>query len=354
MVKNCFRKVIYIIAALSLFGIISGCARNITDKEAQSALGESKSDLPVVIGFSQVGAESDWRTANTEAIKESFSEDNGYELLFDDAQQKQTNQITAIRSFIQQEADYIILAPVTETGWETVLEEAKDARIPVILIDRRVDVSDDDLYSCWIGSDFELEGRKVCSWLENYINSIGFSPNDIHIVDIQGTIGSSAQIGRTKGFEDCAALFGWDVVAMAEGDFTRSKGKEAMFNILRNYNDVNVVYCENDNEALGVIDALEASGKTPGIDIKNGEVLVLSFDGVNTEAREKLVSGKIACIGQCNPYTGDRVELIIRNLMDGVEPYKYQYVEEELFSGYEGIKEIMVGGKKYDVSIVKE
>ena len=354
MDKKSVRKVIYIIAVLSLFGVLCGCKRGSADKEAQSALIEDKGKSPVVIGFSQVGAESDWRSANTIAIKDAFTPAKGYELIYEDAQQKQINQITAIRSFIQQEVDFIILAPVTETGWETVLEEAKEARIPVILIDRRVDVSDESLYSCWIGSDFEMEGRKVCSWLENYINSIGFSPQDVHIVNIQGTIGSSAQIGRTKGFEDSAKLFGWDVVAKAEGDFTRSKGKEAMFDILRTYNDVNVVYCENDNEALGVIDALEASGKTPGIDIANGEVLVLSFDGVNKEAREKLSEGKIACIGQCNCYTGDRVELIIRNLLDGEEPYKYQYVEEELFSGYDRIKEIMVGGKKYKVTVIEE
>ena len=125
------------------------------------AVGVAAADDTITVGFSQVGAESDWRTANTESMKSTFSEENGYELIFDDAQQKQENQLTAIRNFIQQEVDYILLAPVTETGWDTVLQEAKDADIPVIIVDRMVDVSDDSLYTTWIGTDSLLEGRKA-------------------------------------------------------------------------------------------------------------------------------------------------------------------------------------------------
>ena len=127
----------------------------------------------ITVGFSQVGAESDWRTANTESMKSTFSEENGYELIFDDAQQKQENQLTAIRNFIQQEVDYIVLAPVTETGWDTVLQEAKDAGIPVIIVDRMVDVSDDSLYTAWVGSNFKLEGQKAMTWLDAYLEAKG-------------------------------------------------------------------------------------------------------------------------------------------------------------------------------------
>ena len=130
-------------------------------------------DDTITVGFSQVGAESDWRTANTESMKSTFSEDNGYELIFDDAQQKQENQLTAIRNFIQQEVDYIVLAPVTETGWDTVLQEAKDAGIPVIIVDRMVDVSDDSLYTAWVGSNFKLEGQKAMAWLDAYLEAKG-------------------------------------------------------------------------------------------------------------------------------------------------------------------------------------
>ena len=166
------------------------------------AVGVAAADDTITVGFSQVGAESDWRTANTESMKSTFSEENGYELIFDDAQQKQENQLTAIRNFIQQEVDYILLAPVTETGWDTVLQEAKDAGIPVIIVDRMVDVSDDSLYTAWVGSNFKLEGQKAMAWLDAYLEAKGRGDEEINLVDIQGTIGASAQIGRTEGFDE--------------------------------------------------------------------------------------------------------------------------------------------------------
>ena len=149
------------------------------------AVGVAAADDTITVGFSQVGAESDWRTANTESMKSTFSEENGYELIFDDAQQKQENQLTAIRNFIQQEVDYIVLAPVTETGWDTVLQEAKDADIPVIIVDRMVDVSDDSLYTAWVGSNFKLEGQKAMAWLDAYLEAKGRGDEEINLVDIQ-------------------------------------------------------------------------------------------------------------------------------------------------------------------------
>ena len=172
-----------------------------TEAASEAASGETEAagntgDV-ITVGFSQAGAESDWRTANSESMKSTFSTENGYNLIFDDAQQKQENQITAIRNFIQQEVDYIVLAPVTETGWDTVLQEAKDAGIPVIIVDRMVDVSDDSLYTTWIGTDSLLEGRKAAEWLNAYTTAKGIDAKDVNIVDIQGTIGSTAQIGRS-------------------------------------------------------------------------------------------------------------------------------------------------------------
>lgn len=190
-------------------------------------------------------------------MKSTFSKDNGYELIFDDAQQKQENQITAIRNFIQQEVDYIVLAPVTETGWDTVLQEAKDAAIPVIIVDRMVDVSDDSLYTAWVGSNFELEGKKASAWLKAYADAKGMK--EINIVDIQGTIGASAQIGRTKGLADAVEANGWNLLAAQTGEFTQAKGQEVMESMLKQYDNINVVYCENDNEAFGAIDAIEAA-----------------------------------------------------------------------------------------------
>ena len=194
-------------------------------------------DDTITVGFSQVGAESDWRTANTESMKSTFSEDNGYELIFDDAQQKQENQLTAIRNFIQQDVDYIVLAPVTETGWDTVLKEAKDADIPVIIVDRMIDVSDDSLYTAWVGSNFKMEGQKACEWLNAYAEAKGMK--EVNIAHIQGTIGASAQIGRTEGLEEAAKEYGWNIVAQQTGEFTQAKGQEVMESMLKQHDNIN-------------------------------------------------------------------------------------------------------------------
>ena len=291
------------------------------------AVGVAAADDTITVGFSQVGAESDWRTANTESMKSTFSEENGYELIFDDAQQKQENQLTAIRNFIQQEVDYILLAPVTETGWDTVLQEAKDADIPVIIVDRMVDVSDDSLYTTWIGTDSLLEGRKAAEWLNAYTTAKGIDAKDVNIVDIQGTIGSTAQIGRSKGLEEGVDNYGWNLLAQQSGEFTQAKGQEVMESMLKQYDNINVVYCENDNEAFGAIDAIEAAGKTVGSDIANGEIMVISFDTTNAGLTDTL-AGKITCDVECNPLHGPRAEELIKALEAGEEVEKLNYVDE--------------------------
>ena len=295
------------------------------------AVGVAAADDTITVGFSQVGAESDWRTANTESMKSTFSEENGYELIFDDAQQKQENQLTAIRNFIQQEVDYILLAPVTETGWDTVLQEAKDADIPVIIVDRMVDVSDDSLYTTWIGTDSLHEGRKAAEWLNAYTTAKGIDAKDVNIVDIQGTIGSTAQIGRSKGLEEGVDNYGWNLLAQQSGEFTQAKGQEVMESMLKQYDNINVVYCENDNEAFGAIDAIEAAGKTVGSDIANGEIMVMSFDTTNAGLTDTL-AGKIACDVECNPLHGPRAEELIKALEAGEEVEKLNYVDEEIFA----------------------
>ena len=293
----------------------------------------------ITVGFSQVGAESDWRTANTESMKSTFSEENGYELIFDDAQQKQENQLTAIRNFIQQEVDYILLAPVTETGWDTVLQEAKDADIPVIIVDRMVDVSDDSLYTTWIGTDSLLEGRKAAEWLNAYATAKGIDAKDINIVDIQGTIGSTAQIGRSKGLEEGVDNYGWNLLAQQSGEFTQAKGQEVMESMLKQYDNINVVYCENDNEAFGAIDAIEAAGKKVGSDIANGEIMVISFDTTNAGLTDTL-AGKIACDVECNPLHGPRAEELIKALEAGEEVQKLNYVDEEIFAADDTVDKV--------------
>ncbi len=347
------KKFLSVIILLLLCIGVSGC-NNMDSSKEDVGSAEVTEDKTIVIGFSQLGAESDWRSANTESMKTTFSKENGYTLIFEDGQQKQANQITAIRMFIQQEVDYIVLAPVTETGWDTVLQEAKDAGIPVIIMDRMVDVEDDSLFTCWVGSDFELEAKKTAEWLCQYTKAKGIDPQDIHIVNIQGTIGASAQIGRTKGLQDAAAAHGWDLLAEATGDFTQTKGKEVMESFLKTYDNINVVYCENDNEAYGAIEAIEEAGKKVGSDIANGEIIIISFDGVKEDAMQYVLEGKISCIAECNPLHGPRVQAIIELLEEGKTPDKFSYVDEEIYSADETVNSLLIDKKTYPVTILTE
>ena len=342
------RKLISALLAVTMIATLAvGCGSTGSDGGSEEASDEGGSDV-ITVGFSQVGAESDWRTANSESMKATFSEENGYNLIFDDAQQKQENQITAIRNFIQQDVDYIVLAPVTETGWDTVLQEAKDADIPVIIVDRMVDVSDDSLYTAWVGSDFKLEGQKAAAWLKAYADAKGME--EVNIAHIQGTIGASAQIGRTEGLEEAADEYGWNIVAQQSGEFTQAKGQEVMESMLKQYDNINVVYCENDNEAFGAIDAIEAAGKTVGPD---GDILVMSFDTTNAGLTDTL-SGKIICNTECNPLHGPRVEEIIKKLEAGEEPDKIAYVEESMFAFDDVVTSIKVGDDEFEVTKITQ
>ena len=341
------RKAISVLlAAMMVTTLAVGCGNKGggSDDSSDKGSSDSGSDL-ITVGFSQVGAESDWRTANSESMKETFSKDNGYKLIFDDAQQKQENQITAIRNFIQQDVDYIVLAPVTETGWDTVLKEAQDADIPVIIVDRMVDVSDDSLYTAWVGSDFKLEGQKASAWLKAYAEAKGMS--EVNIAHIQGTIGASAQIGRTEGLEEAAKENGWNIVDQQTGEFTQAKGQEVMESMLKKHDNINVVYCENDNEAF---DAIEAAGKKVGPD---GDILVMSFDTTNAGLTDTL-SGKIICNTECNPLHGPRVQEIIEKLEAGEEPDKIAYVDEEMFAFDDTVKSVKVGDKDFDVTAISQ
>lgn len=328
---------------------LTACA----DKSANENTAEISSEKLITVGFSQLGAESDWRSANTESMKQTFTKENGYRLIFEDGQQKQANQIMAIRKFIQQDVDYIVLAPVTETGWDTVLMEAKEVGIPVIIVDRMVDVEDDSLYTCRVGSDFELEGKKMCRWLHDYCAKMQIRQSDLRIVDLQGNIGATAQIGRTKGLTDMARLYEWKVLEYVPADFTQTKGREVMASLLMKYKDINVVYCENDNEALGAIEAIEAVGKRVGSDIKAGEIMVVSFDGVNEEALKYVKEDKISCIAECNPLHGPRVRDIIESLEKGQTPPKLSYVSEEMYVHDETVKSILVDMVEYPIKVLE-
>ncbi|GIO16125.1 LacI family transcriptional regulator [Cohnella xylanilytica] len=277
----------------------------------------------ISLGFAQVGAESGWRTANTESIKSSAAE-AGFDLKFSDAQQKQENQIKAIRSYIQQKVDVIAFSPVVESGWDTVLKEAKDAGIPVILTDRAVDSKDDSLYVTFIGSDFVEEGRRAGDWLvEQYKDA----SEDVNIVELQGTTGSAPANDRKAGFaEKIAANPHLKIIASQTGDFTRAKGKEVMQSFLKAHKKIDVLYAHNDDMALGAIQAIEAAGLKPGVDIK-----IISVDAVK-DGMTAASEGKINFIVECNPLLGPQLMQAVNDVVAGKEIPKRIVTEEGTFT----------------------
>jgi galactofuranose transport system substrate-binding protein len=262
----------------------------------------------IVLGFSQIGAESEWRTANSESIKSSAKE-AGIELKFADAQQKQENQIKAIRSFIAQKVDVIAFSPVVESGWGTVLREAKAAKIPVILSDRAVDEKDTSLWVSFMGSDFVEEGRKAGRWLLE--NSKGSAP--VNIVELQGTVGSAPAIDRKKGFEEIIKADGrYKIIRSQTGDFTRAKGKEVMEAFLKaEGKKINVLYAHNDDMAIGAIQAIEEAGMKPGKDI-----VIISIDAVKG-AFEAMIAGKLNVTVECSPLLGPQLMAAVKDLVAG-------------------------------------
>ncbi|WP_026653081.1 ABC transporter substrate-binding protein [Butyrivibrio proteoclasticus] len=348
------KKINEVVTLLLLLSVlVTGCGSSVVNGKKDNAGEGNDAGKTITVGFSQLGAESDWRNTNTQSMLDAFDGD-GYTLIYKNGQQKQSNQITAIRMFIQQEVDYIVLAPATETGWDSVLSEAKEAGIPVIIVDRRVDVADKNLYSCWVGSDFELEGRKVAAWIKAYTEGQGIDPSDLHIVNIQGSLGSTAQLGRTRGLANAARENGWEILAEESGDFTETKGREVMTSLLKRYDNINIVYCENDNEAIGAIDAIESAGKKVGSDIKHGEIMVVSFDAVNEQAIQYAREGKISCIAECNPLHGPRVKALIETIEAGGTPEKFNYVDERIFSSVPDVNVIIVDGITYTVDAPPE
>lgn len=294
----------------------------------------------VRVGFSQVGAESDWRKANTASMIAALSEENGFELLFDNAKQRQENQLLAIRHFIQQDVDYIVLAPIAESGWDDVLLEAKSAGIPVIIVDRRIAVEDEDLYACWVGSNFFSEGERVIRWLEGYLQSSGRMQDPVRILHIKGTDGATAQIERTKALTDAVRTHpAWKIAGTLPGEYTEAKSYELVRDFLRSDRDIQVIYSENDNMTFGAMRALDEAGMTYGT---GGDVILLSFDAVH-EAMELCREGKINVVAECNPLHGPRVASLIRQMESGETPNKMNYVEETFFTSSNLTGEILQG-----------
>ena len=279
----------------------------------------TKTYSELVVGYSQIGAESEWRTGNTASIKEAAA-DLGVELLFSDAQQKQENQIKAIRTFIAQQVDVIGVSPVVETGWDSVFQEAKEAGIPIILVDRRATVPD-DLYATFLGSDFLEEGRNAGRIMVDLLGGKG------NIVELAGTEGSAPAIDRAIGFREILENYPEiNIIVSESGDFTRAKGEEVMEGFLENYSDqIDGLYAHNDDMAIGAIRAIEAYGLKPGEDIK-----IVSIDAIR-DAFQAMIDGKINATVECNPLLGPQFFDLALKVVNGEEVPKWIPSEESIF-----------------------
>lgn len=331
MRSEIMKKLLALLTGLMMLVLCAGCGGG--DESASSKDAGNKDGKEITIGYSQLGAESEWRTAQTESIKQA-AKDAGINLQFSDAQQKQENQIKAIRSFIAQGVDLIAFTPIVETGWDTVLKEAKDAGIPVVIVDRDAKVSD-DLYVAKIGTDSVAEGRKAFEWVDQYMKDQNKTPrgggDQFQIAVLEGTVGASVSLGRSKGFNEAmqAAEDGnkYNIAMSQTGEFTRQKGQEVMESFLKSggRDTIDILFSQNDDMALGAIQAIEAAGLQPGKDI-----VIVSVDGVKG-AFQAMIEGKSNCTVECNPLQGPLLMETAKKILNGEQVDKMVYMDEGVF-----------------------
>lgn len=305
--------------ALLMICMLAGCGKKSNKQETDKEL--------FVIGFSQVGAESDWRLANTRSMQETFTNERGYELLMENAMQQQDNQFAAVRRFILEDVDLIVIAPTTEEGWDILLEEVHEASIPVIIMDRSVAVWNRDLYLTNIGSNFLEQGEEAISWIETNLPVAEGEP--LKVLHLKGTDGSTAQLMRTRALEEADQRHeDWTIVQQLNGDFTEAKGYEVMTNYLKHSQDFDVIYSENDNMTFGAMRALDEAGITYG---ENGKVKIVTFDATK-RALQLCLEGKINLCVECNPLHGPLVEELIQKYRNGEQIQETVYISESVFT----------------------
>ena len=323
------RRGLLLVLVLCLLLGLSGCgAKNEPEAQTNS----------VVVGFSQLGAESSWRIANTASMV-AAAESYGFALMMENANQKQELQIKSIRSFIASRVDVIVFSPIVETGWDNVLREAKQAGIPVILMDRMIETADEDLYTAYVGADFYAEGRRAGEYLLRKADALG--AEHLNIVEISGTIDSTPMRDRQRGFYDVIAEDPrFSVIASISGDFLRSKGEECMAELLDRYGaeGIDVVYSHNDSMTLGALDVMEQAGIRPGQDI-----VVISVDG-EAEAVQALKDGRANCIVQCTPALGGSVMALVKGLVTDHPIPKVSHPVETAYTDFDDLTDPALGG----------
>ena len=326
---------IILMITLALAGVMMAACKGGTEETDEKEL--------FVIGFSQLGSESDWRLANTKSMMDTFTNDKGYELVIQNAKQQQDNQFAAIRSFILEGVDLIIIAPTVEEGWENVLREIHDAGIPVIIIDRSVAVWDTNLFLTNVGSDFLRQGQMAIEWLES--QPVNPDTGCLKILHLQGTYGATAQIQRTRALEEgVEAHPEWYIASQLYGDFTEAKGYEVMTEYLSDpeNRDIDVIYSENDNMTFGAIQALEEAGITYG---DEGQVKIITFDATK-KALQLCMDGKISVCVECNPMHGPVVEDLISRYRAGESIPRQIFVDETCFTR-DNLTQEIIDGREY-------
>jgi ABC-type sugar transport system substrate-binding protein len=317
-----------ILGALSL--AVAGCSssssggsNSSSPSTATSTGGNASAPAKTIkVGFAQTGSESGWRAANTEAMKKAFSKENGFDLVFNAADNDPAAQIAAVRSFISQGVDAIVIAPIVSDGWDDVLKEAQAAKIPVVLEDRTTS-SPDTLFASWVGDDFKKEGETAGQWAAK---QYGSTPTKM--VVLEGTTGSAPANDRAAGFNDAIKGTQIKTIASQTGDFTRDGGKKVMEGFLQKYGvkGINLVFAHNDDMALGAIEAIEAAGGKPGTDIH-----IVSIDGVH-DGMQALVDGKINFIVECNPLLGAQAADLVKKVLAGATVEKKNFAQDGSFT----------------------
>jgi len=313
--KIMIKRKIFIICCFILALFQAGCGKS----------GEEKSDTGLVLGFSQIGSESAWRIGNTKDIEEQ-AEAFGIGLMFENANQKQDNQIAAIRRFIAYKVDVIAFSPVVEEGWDNVLLEAKEAGIPIILVDRDINTEQKGLTTCLIGADFYREGVMAAEYLIRKADKLGLT--QVNIVEITGTENSTPMRQRQAGFMDTiAGDERMKILESIDGDFLKSRGAECMRYFLDKYGDqIDVVFSHNDEMTIGAIPEIEKAGFAPGRDM-----VIISIDG-GQEAINVLQEGKINCVVECTPKLGKALMETAIKLKNGETVETLIHPEEQVFS----------------------
>jgi simple sugar transport system substrate-binding protein len=329
--RNIYGRYFFLLPLIFLWPLFFSCTKKTAETKG------------IILGFSQIGAESAWRNCNTRSVQEAAAE-AGIQLLFFNAEQKQENQIKAIRSFIAYQVDVIAFVPIVLDGWENVLEEAREAGIPVLICDREINI-DESLYAGYLGTNMLKEGRSAAEYLIKKFIDTGTGNlsarrnKPVRIVELQGTEGSSPAILRARGFRDVLAGYPeFEIIYSESGDFLRSKGYELMCNILEEFTAIDVIYSHNDGMTLGAIDAMKERGIKPGEDI-----VIISIDAEQA-AIDALKRGEINCVVECNPKQGPDIMRLIGQLARNENIPRVIYMNEEVFTEWDDLSNIAARG----------